>query len=128
MERDAFEKLALRHLDAVYRLALSLSRNQERAEDLVQDVYARAFRPNAVARFEERPDAHEDGTGGMRSWLFTICHNVFYTKVKRDAKAPVAVGEFYSDAADGPPPDEAPPAWDRQTLDCRFWSPELLLY
>jgi len=117
MERAAFEKLALRHLDAVHRLAFSLTRNQERADDLVQDVYARAFRPNAIERFEERPDALEDGTGGMRSWLFTICHNVFYTKVKREAKAPTAVGEFYSDAADGPLPDEASAAWDRQNLD-----------
>ena len=115
MERSEFERLALEHLDAVFRLAFHLTRNTERAEDLVQDVYVRALRPAAVERFQDR--AGDDGTGGMRSWLFTICHNTFYTKLKREGRAPTAVGEFFAEAADGPAPDEPPPAWDRATFD-----------
>lgn len=124
MERSEFEPLALSQLDAVYRLALRLTRDGEQADDLVQDTFARALRPSAVERFdpskarsaalaEDEPPAE----AAMRSWLFTICHNIFYSKVKREKRSPVAVGEFFSEAADTPPPGEAPPAWDRASFD-----------
>lgn len=118
MRRDEFEQLALEHLDAVYRLALRLSRNPQKAEDLVQDTYARAMRPATIERFD--PEAARPGAGpseAMRAWLFTICHNLFYSQIKRQARAPSAVGEFYTEAADGPLPDEPPPAWDRAAFD-----------
>ncbi len=114
MDRQEFERLALEHLDAVYRMALHLTRNPEQAEDVVQDVYARALRPRAVASFEDRSS---DGTGGMRSWLFTITHNVFYSKVKKDKRRPQAVGEFFAEADSAPLPDEPPPAWDGAAFD-----------
>ncbi len=112
MERVEFEKLALEHLDAVYRMAFHLTRRAEDAEDLVQDVYVRAMRPGVVERFEESV-----GSGGMRAWLFAICHNVFYTKVKRAAKHPKAVEEFYTASSTERAPDEAPPVWDQGSLD-----------
>jgi len=114
MDRQEFERLALEHLDAVYRMALHLTRNPEDAQDVVQDVYARALRPRAVASFEVRQG---DGADGMRSWLFTITHNVFYSRVKRDKRRPQPVAEFFSQADDAPPPDEPPPAWDAATFD-----------
>ena len=120
MDRAEFERSALAQLDAVHRLAFSLTRDPNEAEELVQEVYVRAFRPRNVERFEERPSPdHDDGSGssGMRSWLFTIAHNTFYTKRKKDARRPTAVGEFYSDAADTAPPDEPPPAWDLKGFD-----------
>jgi RNA polymerase sigma factor (sigma-70 family) len=54
-------------MDAVYRFALRLSGSGDDAEDLVQDTYRRAFR------------AWEQYAPGARckSWLFTICRNVF---------------------------------------------------
>ena len=115
MERQEFERLALEHLDAVYRMAFHLTRHPDEAEDLVQEVYTRALRPSAVERFEDR--GGDDGSGGMRSWLFTICHNAFYSRIKRAARAPTAVGEFFGEASDTTPPDEAPPAFDRASLD-----------
>jgi len=118
MDRASFERLALEHLDAVYRMALSLTRDPTEADDVVQEVYARAFRPQAVARFEDMaPEGDAGGTGGMRSWLFTITHNVFYSKVKRDARRGATVGEFFGEASDGPLPDEPPPVWDQGDLD-----------
>ena len=47
MERATFEKLALEHLDAVYRMACHLTRNPETAEDLFQDVFVLAVNPSA---------------------------------------------------------------------------------
>ncbi|MEZ6235259.1 MAG: sigma-70 family RNA polymerase sigma factor [Phycisphaerales bacterium] len=122
MERAQFERLALEQLDAVYRLALHLTRQQDRAEDLVQDVYARAFRPNAIASFEDRsggdgPNAPKTQGDGIRSWLFTICHNLFYSKAKRASLAPSAVPEFFDEQSTERLPDEPPPAWDLASLD-----------
>lgn len=118
MQRAEFETLALEHLDAVYRLALRLTRAPERAEDLVQDTYARALRPRTVEGFD--PAAARPGASpseGMRAWLFTICHNLFYSQIKRESRAPASVGEFFSEAADSRPPDEPPPAWNRGSFD-----------
>lgn len=118
MERAEFEQLALEHLDSVYRLALRLTRNGERAEDLVQDTFARALRPRTVERFD--PAAARPGSSaseGMRAWLFTICHNLFYSQIKREAKAPSAVEEFFTESSDTRLPDEPPPAWNRASFD-----------
>lgn len=112
LERAEFEKLALEHLDAVYRMAFHLTRRSEEAEDLVQDVFVRAMRPAVIERFEESA-----GSGGMRSWLFAICHNLFYTRVKKARRQPVAVEEFFGESGTERAPDEAHPAWDRASLD-----------
>ena len=119
MERQKFEQLALEHLDAVYRMALHLSRRPEEADELVQEVYARAFRPGTIERFEDKsaPDDPTSGSGGMRSWLFAICHNVFYTRIKKQARQPMAVEEFFGESSSETMPDEAPPVWDRRDLD-----------
>ncbi|GAB4554938.1 MAG: sigma-70 family RNA polymerase sigma factor [Phycisphaerales bacterium] len=108
MERDAFEKLALEHIDAVYRMALQLAKHPDEASDLVQETYLKAIRSSE--RFEEKG-------GGMRSWLFTILHHTFYSRVKREKRGPVAVEEFYEADERETVPDEAPPAWDLRSLD-----------
>lgn len=112
LERQEFEKLALEHLDAVYRMAFHLTRRPDEAEDLVQEVYVRAMRPKTIERFEESA-----GTGGMRSWLFAICHNQFYTKIKKDARRPNSVEEFYTASDTERAPEEAAPAYDLAALD-----------
>ncbi|MEL6328178.1 MAG: sigma-70 family RNA polymerase sigma factor [Planctomycetota bacterium] len=114
MERAEFERQALEHLDAVYRMAMHLTRRPEEADDLVQEVYVRAMRPHTIERFQ---DNSAEGGGGMRAWLFAICHNVFYSKLKKDARRPTAVEEFYDEASSEGPPDEPPPLWDGETLD-----------
>lgn len=108
MERPEFEAKAMEHMDALYRMAFHLSRRAEDAADLVQDTYLKALRSSA--RFEERG-------GGMKSWLMTILHHTFYTRVKRAARGPALVEEFY-DADDRERiPDEPPPAWDLKSFD-----------
>jgi len=119
LERERFETLALEHLDAVYRMAFQLTRSEDDANELVQDVYARAFRPQTIERFVDMSaeDDSTSGTGGMRSWLFAITHNLFYSKIKKDKRRPTAVEEFFNESDDTTPPGEAPPVWDRSTLD-----------
>lgn len=65
--KEGFQDEALPHLDAVYRFALRLSGSPDQAADLVQDTFLRAFRSW---------DQYTRGTNA-KSWLFTICRNVF---------------------------------------------------
>jgi RNA polymerase sigma-70 factor, ECF subfamily len=67
VSREDFETATLRHLDAVARFALSLTRERTDADDLVQDTYLRALR--GWHTFRPGSDA--------RRWLFTICHHAF---------------------------------------------------
>jgi len=108
LDRTQFEQLALEHMDAVYRLALQLSRHPDEASDLVQETYLRALRFS---------NGFEEKGGGMRSWLFTILHNVFYTRKKREARGPVSVEAFHEPDEKQLAADEAPPAWDLRSLN-----------
>ena len=108
MIRNEFEKLALEHLDAVYRMAMHLSHHPDEAAELVQETYLKALR--AADGFEERG-------GGIRPWLFKILHNVFYTRVSQAKREPLAVDEFHGLADDDPGPGEPSPAWSVDVFD-----------
>lgn len=72
--RDAaFEREALPWLDDVYRFALSLTRDESDADDVVQETYLRAYR--SWHTFIPGTDC--------RRWLFTICRNVFLRSRER---------------------------------------------
>jgi len=91
LDRPQFEQLALEQMDAVYRMALQLAKHPDEASDLVQETYLKALRSSEG--FVERG-------GGIRSWLFTILHNTFYSRVKREARGPTSG----SPARISPPP------------------------
>lgn len=71
-----FEKAALVHLDALYQVALRLTRNRADAEDVVQEAVLRAFRGF---------DRFNPGTN-CRAWLFTILRNVFLNRVRSQGR------------------------------------------
>jgi RNA polymerase sigma-70 factor (ECF subfamily) len=63
-----FEEAVLPHLDAAYNLARWLTRNEQDAQDVVQEAYLRAFR------------FFPDFRGGdARSWIMKIVRNTCYT-------------------------------------------------
>jgi len=85
-ERDAtkrreFESVVLAHLDALYNLALRMTREPFAAEDLVQDTMVRAY------RFFDR---YQEGTN-CKAWLFAILRNAYINRYKKAAKAPHTV-------------------------------------
>src|SRR5436189_4079566 len=71
-ELMSFEAAMLPHLDAAHNLARWLLRNEQDAQDVVQEAYLRAFR--SFSGFH--------GTNG-RAWLLTIVRNTSYTLLKK---------------------------------------------
>lgn len=108
MDRAEFESRSIEHLDAMFRMAMQLTRHPDEAQDLVQEAYLRALR--ASERYKEQG-------GGMRPWLFKILHNCFYSRVDRARRGPMAVEDFPGATSGEPLPDAAPPAWDLASLD-----------
>src|SRR5215216_5621961 len=75
---ELFEQEALKHLDALYRTALRMTRNPQDAEDLVQETYLRAY------RFF---DQFQPGTN-LRAWLFKILTNSYINMYRKAATEP----------------------------------------
>ncbi len=75
----SFEREALPHLDVLYRVALRLARDPDRAADLVQETMLRAHR--AWASFRTGTNA--------RAWLITILRNQFISDYRRERREAV---------------------------------------
>src|SRR5246127_2350978 len=71
-ELVSFEAMMLPHLDAAHNLARWLMRNEQDAQDVVQEAYLRAFK--SFSGFH--------GSNG-RAWLLTIVRNTSYTLLKK---------------------------------------------
>ena len=97
---QSFDDAALAYLDPLYGMALKLTRNPTRAEDLVQDAYTKAFRHWAL---------FEEGTN-LKAWLFKILTNTFLNDIKKRGREGVsvdydAVEDFHLGAAAVTAPD-----------------------
>ncbi|HRX38681.1 MAG: sigma-70 family RNA polymerase sigma factor [Amphiplicatus sp.] len=68
-------------LPALRRFALSLTRNPDRADDLVQDSVERALLKASYYR---------PGTN-LRSWLFTLCRRLFLNDIRKQKSRGVSV-------------------------------------
>jgi RNA polymerase sigma-70 factor, ECF subfamily len=68
-----FEALMLPHLDAAHNLAKWLLRNEQDAQDIVQEAFLRAFK--SFGGFH--------GSNG-RAWLLKIVRNTSYTLLKKN--------------------------------------------
>ena len=73
-----FEEVVLPHLDAAFNLARWLTRNDQDAQDVVQDAYLRAFR-------------FFDGFRGNegRGWMLAIVRHTCYSWLKKNRPAEV---------------------------------------
>jgi RNA polymerase sigma factor (sigma-70 family) len=70
-----FEQDTLRHLNSAYNLARLLTRNDQDADDIVQEACLRALR-----------SYHSFQGGNARPWLLKIVRNVYYTS-SREARS-----------------------------------------
>ena len=71
----------LAHMDAVYRSALYLTKNENNADDLVQETYLKAFK-----FIQEDKEIRN-----VKAWLFRILMNTFINKYRRDKREPSLV-------------------------------------
>ena len=88
-----FERLALEQLDMLYRVAFRLCRDGDRASDLVQETYLRAFRSR---------DTFDLQAMGIRPWLIRILHNLHITRADRDRRHPVSMENEALEGAPAP--------------------------
>lgn len=72
-ERARFEQVVLPHLNAAYNLARWLVRQEQDAEDIVQEAYLRAYR--FFSGFHG---------GDARAWLLQIVRNTSYTWLQQN--------------------------------------------
>jgi RNA polymerase sigma-70 factor, ECF subfamily len=71
-----FHRLIEQQIPRLRRYARALTRNRDRADDLVQDTLARAL---------VKQDFWQPGTN-LAAWLFTIMHNQHVNTVRRDTR------------------------------------------
>jgi RNA polymerase sigma-70 factor (ECF subfamily) len=76
-----FHRLIEEQIPRLRRYARALTRNPERADDLLQDTLVRAL---------AKQDLWEPGTD-LRAWLFTLMHNQNVNSVRRSLREGTAV-------------------------------------
>jgi RNA polymerase sigma-70 factor (ECF subfamily) len=76
--KQRFERLALPHLDAAYKLARWLTRNEHDAADVVQEAYLKALRYF---------DSFDSGQAeSARSWLLAIVRNTCFSWMRKNRR------------------------------------------
>lgn len=73
-----FGQAALEHIDALYGYAVTLTRDQTEAEDLVQETFLRAVR----AFGQLMPNSN------LKSWLFVIMRNAWLNQLRHTQSGP----------------------------------------
>ncbi len=76
--REQFQKEAFPFMDEMYASALRLTRQPQNAEDLVSEVYTRAWK--SYEQFEQ-------GTN-MRAWLYRILTNAYINQYRKKQREP----------------------------------------
>jgi len=76
--RERFEALALPVSGAMFGFAVRLTRDRDRAADLVQDAFLRAYRTF---------DSFRPGTNA-KAWLFQILYSVFVNEYHKERRRP----------------------------------------
>lgn len=77
----AFDTLATRYADKVYRLAYKVLRNEADAEDAVQDAFLSAFRN--LPRFEER--------SSFSTWLYRVTMNAALMRLRKRREGELSI-------------------------------------
>lgn len=80
-KQNEFSELINPHLSSLYSTALRMTRNQNDAEDLVQDTLFKAFR--ALDQYQKNTN--------FRAWVFRILVNTFITAYRKAIKQPQKV-------------------------------------
>jgi RNA polymerase sigma-70 factor (ECF subfamily) len=79
--KELFEKEALKYMDELFASAMRMTRQREAAEDLLSEVYTKAWK--AFNQFQP-------GTN-LRAWLYKILTNTYINHYRHDQREPLKV-------------------------------------
>ena len=99
--QQRFRDLMLPHLDAAYTLARYLTRDEDVAQDLVQDAFVRALRGFGSYRGEN-----------AKAWLLAIVRNLFLSSATARSSGRTVSLEAYVRPDCGEPDGSARELWD----------------
>ena len=110
-DTTALDPLYDRYAGLVFALVLRILGDRQAAEDLLQEVFVRAW---------QRAGTYQQTRGRVTTWLLGIAHNLAIDEVRRQRRRPQGVAEREADDADEPllslpstDPDVADQAWER---------------
>jgi RNA polymerase sigma-70 factor, ECF subfamily len=84
MDEQTLEDLYRQYVTDVYRYLLSLSKDHYISEDLVQEVFYRAYL-----------HVDKDETTNIKAWLFRVAHNVWIDFLRKHKRVSVVDDEFF---------------------------------
>jgi RNA polymerase sigma-70 factor (ECF subfamily) len=90
-EEAAFEALLQRYQGKIYRLALSVTKNREDAEEVLQDVFLSVYR--RIGSF--------DGRSAFGTWLYRITVNAALMKLRGRGPAQESFEDFLPQFSEG---------------------------
>ncbi|CAG0982554.1 partial RNA polymerase sigma-H factor, partial [Anaerolineae bacterium] len=76
--REAFERLLEAYQERVFRLAVSMLRDETAAEDVTQDIFVKVWK--ALPGYQ--------GAAAVSTWLYAIARNTCLTELKRRSHRP----------------------------------------
>ena len=79
--KELFEREALKHLDELFASAMRMTHRKEAAEDLVSEVYAKAWK--SFSQFQP-------GTN-LRAWLYKILTNTYINHYRQKQREPLMI-------------------------------------
>src|SRR5580765_4226144 len=79
--KELFEKEALKYIDELFASAMRMTRQKEAAEDLLSEVYTKAWK--SFAQFQP-------GTN-LRAWLYKILTNTYINHYRQKQREPLKV-------------------------------------
>lgn len=94
-DQCAFRVLVDRHSHAIFRLAFRMTRNEQDAEDLVQETFLRAYKQ--LHRF--------DGRCAFATWIYRICVNCSLDLIRTRKLQPTVANWLDQVAAHDPSPE-----------------------
>jgi RNA polymerase sigma-70 factor (ECF subfamily) len=115
--RRQFSSVIEPHLDALFRAAFRLARNEADAQDLVQETCVRAYQH--ISELDE--------SRHVKAWLLRVLHNVFVDGARRARRSPVTslgngTDRVISSPCTDPNPEESACTSQREEELQRAWS------